>query len=144
MQNNNVLKTIKVHTDWDAPLVSYLYTVAILSVESECWDGIQNEAMRLLELHGENKEELTQSLRLSFNHWQQTQEILAFDPDDEESHEAMSQAEAALAKVILNYHADTNIYVIVHAVDENNGDEAWYLCFTEDVQDLGIDKSIMA
>ncbi len=144
LKNNQKLKIIDVHTDWDLPLVSYLYSVAIISVESDCWDGVQDEAMRLIEVFGDSEKVSTQALRGAFNNLQQCHDILAFDPDDEESHEAMSLAEAALAKEILEYFDDVSSYVIVHAIDEDHGDEAWYLCFIEDVQDLGIDKSITA
>lgn len=58
--------------------------------------------------------------------------------------EDVREAQQELVEELLEYHADPEMYITVHAIDDTYGDHAWFLCFVMDVDALGIDNSIQA
>ncbi|MEM6431480.1 MAG: hypothetical protein AAF708_19740 [Deinococcota bacterium] len=144
MLQNNFLKTLTLTSDWDFPLVNKLMSLSLISCENGYWEGLQEETLCLLELLDKTHKKMNKPLRTAFNDWVKVRKIYEFDSEDEESLEELIAAELALANKILEYHADPEIYIIVHVVDEVYYDEAWLLCFLSDIQELDLDTSIVA
>ena len=144
MLAHEALRTLTVHTDWDDSLVAELCHVALFYCENGFWDRLKDEALYLLEAFNGDFSELHRPLRQAFNAWLLEVQKHDFDLEDGENLAALEAAEQRLANELLEYHADPEMYLIVHATDESQGDDAWFLCYLSDVEDLGLDKAISA
>ncbi|MCA9838576.1 MAG: hypothetical protein KC422_16780 [Trueperaceae bacterium] len=146
MLSHPSLKTLTVHTDWDLPLINKLSELAIFYYDYGFWDGINDEALAILSNYHKEDSELLRPLRHAYNAWLQAKDIVDFDFDAEDQvlDENLLKAETVLANELLEFHADPNAYIIVQALDEAHGDEAWFLCYLEDIEELGLDKDIKA
>lgn len=138
MIQHDSLPTLTVHTDWDEPLVSNLEDISIFFCEKGYWEKVEEVALDIFQMVNQEGIESDKPLKNAYNLWLAAKQVYMFDPEDEEGNEAMTKAESDLAHVLLAYHDDPEIYLIVHALDEDHYDEAWYLCFREDVDDLNI------
>ncbi len=138
------LRTLTVHTDWDDALVSELRYVALFYCENGFWDRLKDEALHLLEAFNGDPSDLHRPLRRAFNAWLLETQKYDFDFEDAEDLGELTAAEQRLAAELLDYHADPEMYAIVHAVDDEQGDDAWFLCYASDVEDLGLDRTISA
>ena len=132
---HDYLNTITIHTDWDLPLINRLIGDALLYCENGFWEGLQETALAMLEIAEEDKPQF-KPLKQAFNQWLAAKQELEFDEDSEEAYEVFAQSEQTLATELLEYHADRDAFVIVHALDEDHYDYAWFLCFYDDVRDL--------
>lgn len=138
------LRTIRVHTDWDLPLVNQLKDLALIYY---AWDWFEGgwerlEALAAEVLHTVSDERTySQELRRLFNQAVIERQKFDFGGDDDEDMRGVQQA---LVNELLEYHADPEMYAIVQAFDEDHGDNAWFLCVMTDVEDLGIDNGIKA
>lgn len=144
MISHQDLRTLTVHTDWDDTLVSELRYVALFYCENGFWDRLKEEALNVLEAFNGDTSELHRPLRQAFNAWLLEAQKYDFDFEGGESLDDLEAAEQRLAAELLEYHADPEAYIIVHAVDEQRGDDAWLLCYLSDVEDLGLDRAILA
>ncbi|CAN5880525.1 hypothetical protein BH24DEI2_BH24DEI2_15830 [soil metagenome] len=138
------LPALTLHTDWDDPLVSELCHVALFYYENGFWDRLKDEALYLLNGFNDDPSDLHRPLRQAFNAWLLEVQKHDFDFEGGESLGDLEVAEQHLADTLLDYYADPDMYRIVHAVDEDHNDDAWFLCYTSDVEDLGLDKTISA
>ena len=138
------LRTLTLHADWDDSLVSELCHVALFYCENGFWDRLKDEALNVLETLNGDTSSLHRPLRQAFNAWLLETQKYDFDFGAAEDLSDLTAAEQRLADEVLNYHADPAMYAIVHAVDEDRGDDAWFLCYLSDVEDLGLDKTISA
>ena len=138
------LRTLTVHTDWDDDLVSELCHFALFYCENGFWERLKDEALNVLETFNSDPSELHRPLRRAFNAWLLEVQKYDFDFEDGENLETLTAAEQRLAGELLDYHADPEMYLIIHAFDESRGDDAWFLCYLSDMEDLGLDKTISA
>jgi hypothetical protein len=139
------LRTIEIQTDWDLPLVRTLSGLAIFYCDEGVWEGIDEVAQDIMERFKEDRAmELSMPLRRAYNTMIIERRKADFELEDAAANEALVAAEQALVNELLDYHADPKMYVIVHALDEAYGDEAWLLCYLEDIEELGLDKGIHA
>jgi hypothetical protein len=139
------LRTLEVHTDWDEPLVRTLGGIALFYCDEGVWEGLDEATLHILEAFKEGEAlALSRPLRRAYNAFVVARQTADFDLDDEAADDALMAAEQALVAELLDYHADPEVYVIVHALDEAHGGEAWFLCFQGDVEGLGLDRAIRA
>jgi hypothetical protein len=137
------LRTICVHTDWDLPLVNQLKDIAIIYYDwgwfEGDWERLEALAAEILHTMGDERTH-SRELRRRYNNTVTERQKYDFDDDGE----ALRNAQQALVDELLEYHADPEAYAIVQAIDEDHGDNAWFLCFMTDVEALGIDHGIKA
>ena len=137
------LRTLHVHTDWDLPLVDQLKDLALIYYHWDWFEGAWEQLEALTaEILGNFSDDRTFSreLRQLYNRAVLERQKYDFAEEGEE----VREAQQALVEELLDYHADPEMYIIVHAVDDAHGDSAWFLCFVMDVEALGIDNSIQA
>ena len=136
MIQHNDLPTLLVRTRWDDVFYSSLLAVAVFSYQNGEFEGLIDEALHLLEAFRDEDSSLFRPLKNAFNAWMLASRVAEFDLDDAEADQILFDAEATLAKEVIAFSADPDVYVIVHAVDDEDGDESWLLCYVNDVQEL--------
>lgn len=139
------LRTLHVHTDWDLPLVDQLKDFALIYYDWDwfegAWEQLEALTAEILSNFGDDQT-FSRALKQLYNRAVLERQKYDFAEDDDG--EDVREAQRALVEELLEYHADPEMYIIVHAVDDAHGDSAWFLCFVMDVDALGIDNSIQA
>ena len=143
------LRTLKVYTDWDLPLVSHLKDIAVLYYDRGWFEGDWEELEALVaELLGNfgSERRFTKKLRQLYNGVvvERQKHDFALESGDDDGGEELWAAQQALVDELLEYHDDPEGYIVVHAVDEIHGDEAWFLCGLTDVESLEGNHTIRA
>ena len=123
------LSTLQFSTDWDLPLIDRLKDVALIYYDGGWfgggWEELEAFAAEILDIFGDDHTSAVE-LRRRYNR------------------AVVERQKYALGEELLEYHADSGMYVIVYAADESRGDAAWFLCFAADVAALGIHGYIQA
>lgn len=139
------LRTLHIHTDWDLPLVDQLKDLAFVYYDwnwfEGAWEQLEALTAEILSNFGDDQT-FSRELKQLYNRAVLERQKYDFADEGEDDGEEVREAQQALVGELLEYHADPEMYVIVHAVDEAHGDNAWFLCFVMDVEALGIDNSI--
>jgi hypothetical protein len=141
------LRTLYIHTDWDLPLVDRLKDLALIYYDWDWFEGAWEQLEALTaEILGNFGDDQTFSweLRQLYNRAVLERQKYDFAEEGTDDGGDVREAQQALVNELLEYHADPEMYIIVHAIDETHGDNAWFLCFLIDVEALGIDNSIQA
>lgn len=141
MVSHDLIPTITVRCDWDLPLVDQLRMVALFYYDEGVWEWLDDVARTILAgvPPGEHPE-IYGPLRQRYNQFiiEMQKHSFALDTESDPDDHAIFAAEQALVEELLEFYADPEMYVIVHVFDDDAGEDAWFVCYQFDLEELGL------